>query len=215
MHSDYLVVIFKNKDRYKIIKKYLKYKNALNFYNKEVKLSNDVIFNIETENGKKVKYEIGLLEKTSEKLIPIYKTDEIGRNITIQLDDPNYGILKIDDYRFPEKIQNIKTKKRIDIDELIKKYLKGDSMKMVSKLNNKIVVQDNDVFNIFSCKSSDDAERLLNSLQKHFMEIKKKNCLIVFDSSSAQKKYLYEVLSEKGFDKNMLYRTSTTHPKDK
>jgi hypothetical protein len=42
-----------------------------------------------------------------------------------------------------------------------------------------------------------------------------KNCLIVRDSSTEQKKYLYEVLSNVGFDKKMLYRKTTTHLKDK
>jgi len=39
--------------------------------------------------------------------------------------------------------------------------------------------------------------------------------MVVFDVSSAQKKYLYGILSDMGFDKKMLYRKSTTHPKGK
>jgi hypothetical protein len=42
-----------------------------------------------------------------------------------------------------------------------------------------------------------------------------KNFMIVFDVSSAQKKYLYEILYNMGFKKDMLYRKSTTHPKEK
>ena len=36
------------------------------------------------------------------------------------------------------------------------------------------------------------------------------DCLIVSETSKAQKKYLYEILSEMGIDKKLLYRTSTT-----
>ena len=38
--------------------------------------------------------------------------------------------------------------------------------------------------------------------------------MIVRDTDISQKKYLYEVLVNQGFDKKMLYRTSTTHLKD-
>lgn len=77
--SDYIIVLFKNKEKYKIIKKYKTYKKSLEFFNKELKKGEDVIFDIQTENGRTVKYEIGLLEKNSKKLTPIYKTDEFGK----------------------------------------------------------------------------------------------------------------------------------------
>jgi hypothetical protein len=67
---------------------------------------------------------------------------------------------------------------------------------------------------LFSLKSVYDAERFLNNLEKYMISNNKKNCLIVKDDSSPQKKYLYEVLSNLGYDKNMLYRKSTTHLKD-
>lgn len=214
MNRDYIIVLFKNKKRYKIIKQYKTYKNALLLYNSMITESNDVIFDVKTENGKDVNYEIALLEKSSDKLIPIFITDEMGRNIKINVDNPDYTITKIENYRIPEKIQNIKTKDKIGIDKLIKNYLSGPSLKLVSKLNNKIVLQDDDVFNIFTTKSIFDAERLLNNLESYMINNNKRNCLIVKDSSPEQKKYLYEVLSNQGFDKKMLYRTSTTHLKD-
>jgi hypothetical protein len=162
-----------------------------------------------------VKYEIALLEKSSSKVVTIFKTDEMGRNIKLDVDNPDYTILKIQEYKIPEKIQNVKTKEREDVNSIIKKYINDSSLKLVSKLNNKIIIQDDDKFNLFSSKSEYDAERFLINLESHMISNNRKNCLIVRDSSTEQKKYLYEVLSNVGFDKKMLYRKTTTHLKDK
>ena len=215
MNNNYIIILFKNKERYKIIKKYKTYKNALPFFNSKVKESNDVIFDVQTENGRDVNYEIALLERTSEKLFPIYRTDEMGRNIPVELNDPNYAILKIEKYNIPEKVFHISKKQKISSEKLINTYLKGDSLKLVSKLNNKIIIQDEDIYNLFSLKSIYDADRFLINLEKYMMSNNKSNCLIVKDSSREQKKYLYEILTNLGYNKSMLYRTSTTHLKDK
>ena len=122
---------------------------------------------------------------------------------------------KIEKYKIPEKVYHITKKEKISSELLISKYLKGDSLKVVSKLNNKIIIQDDDTYNLFSLKSVYDAERFLINLEKYMIENHKTNCLIVKDSSIQQKKYLYEVLSNLGYNKDMLYRTSTTHLKDK
>ena len=215
MNNNYIIILFKNKERYKIIKKYKTYKNALPFFNSKVKESNDVVFDVQTENGRDVNYEIALLERTSEKLFPIYRTDEMGRNIPVEINDPNYKILKIEKYNIPEKVFHITKKVKISSEKLIHNYLRGDSLKLVSKLNNKIIIQDEDIYNLFSLKSTYDADRFLINLEKHMITNSKSNCLIVRDSSREQKKYLYEILTNLGYNKSMLYRTSTTHLKDK
>lgn len=215
MNNNYIIILFKNKERYKIIKKYKTYKNALPFFNSKVKESNDVVFDVQTENGRDVKYEIALLERTSEKLFPIYRTDEMGRNVPVELNDPNYKILKIEKYNIPEKVFSIAKKQKISSEKLINNYLKGSSLKLVSKLNNKIIIQDEDIYNLFSLKSIYDADRFLINLENHMIKNNKNNCLIVRDSSKEQKKYLYEILTNLGYNKSMLYRTSTTHLKDK
>lgn len=215
MNNNYIIILFKNKERYKIIKKYKTYKNALPFFNSKVKESNDVVFDVQTENGRDVNYEIALLERTSEKLFPIYRTDEMGRNIPVELNDPNYAILKIEKYNIPEKVFSISKKQKISSEKLINNYLRGDSLKLVSKLNNKIIIQDEDIYNLFSLKSMYDADRFLINLERHMITNNKSNCLIVKDSSREQKKYLYEILTNLGYNKSMLYRTSTTHLKDK
>jgi len=213
--ADYIIVLFKNKERYKIIKNYKTYKKSLDFFNKEIQKSNDVVFNIQTENGKTVKYEIGLLEKNSKKLTPIYKIDELGRNIPIELNDPEYSMLKIEDYKFDEKIFDLNKKKRVDSSKFIKLITQGNELKLISKLNNKIIVQIDENFSLYSLKSSSDSERFLDALERHIINLNKRNCLIVKDSSREQRKYMYDILSNLGYNKGMLYRKSTTHSKDK
>jgi len=215
MNNDYLVVLFKNKERYKIIKEYRSYKNAFNCFNTKIKESNSVIFEIKTENGREVDYEISLIQKSNKNIIPIFKTDELGRNINIELNDSNYSILKLEKYKIPEKLYSINDGTKITTEKLIHDKLRGDSLKLVSKLNNKIIVQNDDIFNLYSLKSTYDAGRFLSSLESYMINNDKKNCLIVNDSSMSQKKYLYKVLTDLGYNKDMLYRTSTTHLKDK
>lgn len=213
MNSEYSIILFKNKERYKIIKNYTKHKNAVDFFNKKMKESDDVVFDVQTENGKKVRYELAILEKTSDKLFLAFKTDEFGRNVFINLDDPGYSIIKISDYNIPEKIFDIKKNQRISFEEFLKKYIKGGSLKVVSKLNNKIIVQEDDKFDLLSLKSEYDSNRFLDNLEKYLINNSLKNCMVVKDNSIEQKKYLYNILVEKGYDKKMLYRSSTTHLK--
>ena len=83
---------------------------------------------------------------------------------------------------------------------------------MISKLNNKVIVQNDDNYNLFTLKNDDDSSRLLDNLSENFISQKRSDCMFVKDYSTAQRKYLYLILSEKGFPKTYLFRQSTTHP---
>lgn len=215
MNEKYIIILFKNKSRYKIIKSYKTFNNANNFFQKKLKESSETIFEIRTEKGKEVSYEIALLEKNPKKITPIFKTDEFGRNIPIVSDDVEYGILKIENYNLPEKVFHVNSKRKIPVESLVNIYLKSNSLKLVSKLNNKIIIQKDNEFNLFSLKSEEDAERFLKNLESYMIKNDKRNCLIVKDIDSIQKKYLYEMLNNIGYSKKMLYRKTTTHPTNK
>jgi hypothetical protein len=66
---------------------------------------------------------------------------------------------------------------------------------------------------IFSLKDSLESERLIEVLQKYFMENNRMDAIFVKDVSSAQRKWIYNLLEEKGFDKKRLYRLKTTFSK--
>ena len=212
MVPKYYVVLFKNRARKKIIKKFSNFKNAEKFYNELTKQNTEVIFEKRIENGKECEYEVALLQNKSNEFFDVYKTDDLGRNIRVILETPEYDLLKIANYRMEETLFDIKKNKKVSVTSFIKTYLKSDGLKMISTLNNKIIVQADETFNIFSLKSPEEAKRFIDSLSQYFYSIKRKDCMFVTDESSAQKKYLIKILSEWGIDKKILYRQYTTHP---
>ena len=209
---NYLIVLFKNKIKKKIINKFKTSKRANQFYNLLLDDSDEVIFDKKYENGFECSYEIAILEKTSGTRLPVFLKDEFGRNIKINLDDEDYIISKINKYQTEELILDYQTNTKINSSEFIKKYLSGSGLKLVSKLNNKIVVQSDDVFNLFTLKNDDDSSRFIDSISKNFLERKKMDCIFVKDYTTTQRKYLYNLLTEKGFSKQYLQRQTTTHP---
>ena len=78
-------------------------------------------------------------------------------------------------------------------------------------INNKIVIQNDDNFYLFTLKNSDDANRLIDNMNDLVNSKKRINVILVKDYSTTQRKYLYSILEEKGFPKSYLFRHSTTH----
>ena len=213
--ENYLIVLFENKDRKKILKKYISFKKAKQYFDKCLSDSGNVIFKKNISNGSEIDYEIGLVELSSKQLVPVYITDEMGRNIKVSLENEGMTLISVSEYNVEESLYDIQTNSKIDTISFIKKYLKKDSVKMVSSLHNKIIVQNEDKISLFSLKSPSESNRFLDSISFYFFKIKRGDCLFVKDSSSAQKKYLIDLLSNAGYDKKMLYRKFTTFPPSK
>jgi hypothetical protein len=212
---NYLIVLFKNKIKKKIIKKFKTSNRANSFYESLLSESNNVIFNKQYENGEFFNYEIAILEKISGTFLPVFLKDEFGRNIKVDLQDEDYSIKKINSYYVEEQILDTSLNKKINSSEFIKLYLDPSGFKLVSKLNNKVVVQNEDKFNLFTLKNDTDSSRFIDSLSEIFMEQKRFDCMFVKDYSKAQRKYLYNLLVENGFSKSYLQRQTTTHPSTK
>jgi hypothetical protein len=111
-----------------------------------------------------------------------------------------------------ETIYDIDKKKKITSQEFISKYLKGVGMKMISSLNNKIIVQEEEKIHLFTTKSESESQRFLDCLSLYFFKNKRGDCLFVKDHSTPQKKYLYDLLESKGISKKILYRKFTSLP---
>lgn len=209
--SNYLVVLFKDKVKRKIINKFKTEKKAKNFFSSLVDESKNVIFEKEYENGLKSTYEIALLHKSKNNDTKYIK-DDLGRQIKLELQDDDYSIVKIEKYKKEELLSEYKTKRKIDVKNIINQYLGGEGIKMISKINNKIVIQIDDKYNLFTLKNDYDAERFMDCLSNYFMLVKKTDCILVKDISTSQRKYLYEILESQGFSRSYLFRHSTTHP---
>ena len=205
---NYQIVLFKNKEKKKIINKFITFDKAKKGYEDLLKKSKNVIFNVQTENGKDCNYELTLIGKDKRKE-PIYTKDSLGRNIKVELDTNEFSIIKINPYNKDEKFLDYKTKKKITTNQFIDKYLKGGGFKMISKLNNKIVLQNEERINLFTFKSEDDAKRFTDVLSTEFIRINRKDCMIVNDYSTIQRKSLYDLLVRNGFSKDYLQTYST------
>lgn len=211
--ANYIVILFKNKKKVKIIKKYVSLQNAKNYITNLIKKSNEVIFDTKFENGISVEYEVGLVDTVSFKKLPTYKIDEFGRQIRVISDDSDYNLIELHSYKKPETIFDLQKKTKIETHVFIKNYLRGKNLKVISVINNKIIVQEDDVFNIFSLKNKDESIRFVECLSKFFFINGRSDCLFITDTSTAQKKYLLNILSENGIDKKILYRGFTTYPR--
>jgi hypothetical protein len=207
------VVLFKNKKKKKIIKKFITLSRAKNYFDGLIEKSNEVIFEVLVENGKECKFELGLISLSSNQSSPVYMTDEFGRSIKVKLEENGMSILYLKPYRDEDLIYDVKNKKKITTQEFIKRYLKGDGLKMVSVLNNKVILQRDEKIDLFSLKNESECTRFVECLSSHFFKIKRGDCLFIKDCSSPQRKYLYELLESNGFDKKGLYRKFTTYPK--
>lgn len=210
--QNYIIVLFKNKVKKKIINKFKTYKKANEFYNDLLKKSDDVLFPIGYENGYISSYEIALLERKKGPSEHLFTKDEFGRQVKVELEDSDFKISKVSPYLIEENFVDYSTGKKINTDTFIKTYLKKDGYKLISKLNNKIVLQIDDDFKLFTFKSLGDSDRFIDTLTEKFKNERRIDCLLVKDYSTNQRKYLYDVLVEKGFSKNYLQRHSTTHP---
>jgi hypothetical protein len=210
----YLIVLFKNKKRKKILNKFKTLERANKYFNDTLKTSNNVLFSKSFENGKPCKYEIGFLESGSTDFNLYFVKDELGRQIKVDIDDPDYRLTKIVDYNVEELLYDVDGKNKISFGGFIKKYLTRPGIKLISKLNNKVAIQNDDEVNLVSLKSIDECSRFIDVLEDYLIKNGRLDCILVKDTSKQQKKYLYTILESKGIDKSFLYRRFTTFTRE-
>ena len=212
---DYLIVLFKNKEKKKIINKFKTEKRAINFFNSKIKESDSVIFDRETENGHPCSFELAVLRRKTKNNQPLYIKDDFGRQVKVELQDDDYEIFKVQRFHIEESFLDCTKNKKITSHDFIKKYINKSGVKMISKLNNKIVVQNDINFHLFTFKSVNDADRFVDSLTTKFNSDGRKDCIFVKDYSTIHRKYLYKMLVDQGFSISYLQRYSTTFPSKK
>ena len=155
-----------------------------------------------------------MIDNTPTEFENYFVRDDLGRQVRIKTDDSTIKIVKISKYRLEELIYDISKNKRLSFKNFYKSYLSGGEIKIISKLNNKFFIQEDDNINLFSLKTESDCLRFFNQLETYLFEKKKANCILVSDSSTRQKKYLYSLLESKGISKKSLYKQSTTFFKE-
>ena len=205
--------MFKNKKKKKIIKGYQSEKRAISKFKSLIK-ENNIDFGVTYENAEYSTYELGLLTNQDSYQVPLFKEDEFGINTELFMDsDIDYMIKRMVPYSIEEKIYDWSTNNRITFNEIVKKYCIKKEMKSISTLHNKLIIQINDKFFVFSLKNIDDSHRLLSTLENYFRNNGRNDAIFVRDTSTTQRKWMYNLLVKNGFDKKKLYRQTTTFSK--
>ena len=210
---DFLIVLFKNRKKRKIIKRYRTEKRSLDKFNELVKQSSSVLFPKLIENAEESNYELAILTNKTKIQNSLFLTDDLGRNVPVNLENPEYVFLKIEKYYIEESIYDWQTKTKISLIDLVKKYCKTKDLKSIYTLNNKICIQIDSDVKVFSLKDKNESVRFLDSIQDYFFSIGRGDAMFVKDISTAQRKWIYGVLEDKGFEKKRLYRLKTTFSK--
>jgi hypothetical protein len=211
--DNFIIVLFKNKKKRKIIKGYKTEKKALEKFNKLID-ENKVIFDVRFENSDPCNYELVLLSTKDNYQEPLFKTDELGRNKKVFIsNNSEYTIKKVSDFKIEEYIFDVVQNKKISFNEFLTKYCPKENLKVISTLNNKIIVQNDDNFNLFSLKNLEESERFMCILESYFKSCSRLDALFVRDTDTVHRKWMYELLEKKGFDRKLLYRQTTTFSK--
>ena len=177
-------------------------------YNNLIEENSKIKFYKEYENGKKCNYKIGLISNDITFDNKFNYIDKFGRNVSISSNE--FTIIKVSDYHNEELIFDIGKNQKISYDELFSILSEKNNLKLVSKLNNKIIIQSDEQIRLFSLKNESDSERLFEILSQE----QKRAYIMAPEVSIEQRKYLYNLLENYGFDKGMLYRKSTTYPRE-
>ena len=85
----------------------------------------------------------------------VFIKDDFGRNIKVKFDDDRFSLLGISPYNIEEELFDVRKKTKIKLDEILN-YLRGvDTLKVVYCLNNKVVIQKDEDFRLFSLKTEE------------------------------------------------------------
>ena len=210
MIQNYVLVLFKNKKKRKIIKRYYTEKNAKKQFDTLIKKNSEIIFEKKIENTDEVVFHLGLLTnkiKTQNTLVLI---DDLGRNEIAKLDDKNYVFIDIKNYNIEEKLYDYQKKTKITFNGFIKFYCKNTNLKNIFSINNKVCVQEDENIFLFSFKNINESNRFLNLLESFFFNNNRNDSIFVRDVSITQRKWIYDMLEKHGFNKKNLYRQKTT-----
>ena len=211
--DNYVIILFKNKKKKKLIKGYKTESNAKSKF-KTILKENKVKFPVYYENAEPCYFELGLLTNQSAYQKSLFTTDDLGRNNMVKIEgESDYIFLDIKSYDVEERIYDWQTDDRITYDEMISTYCKKNTLKNISTLNNKLIIQIDEVFYLFSLKNSEDSVRLLQTMENDFMLSGRRDAFFVRDMSTVHRKWMYNLLENYGFDRKKLYRQNTTYSK--
>jgi len=205
--NKYKIVLFKNGERNKILFSSNSKKSILKKYTKFIEEKKPK-FVMEYISRKKIMFELAVVTKelTDKNL---YVKDSMGRTKEITLGESEYRFIKMLPYWREEKIYDHSSQSKISFSGMMETYLQDKEFKQVFTLNNKVVIQKDEHFNVFSLKTVSDSLRLLTVIELEFFNGGRYDCLFVTDNSTAQRKQLYNLLENAGYKRDFLRKQYT------
>lgn len=213
LFSNYNIVLFKNNKKKKLIKSYRTEISVTKKFKQLIDENKAIIFHKEVENAEECEFYLAIITDQTKIQKSLFITDELGRNKPVSIENPEFVFLDIKQYKVEETIYDWATNTKISFYELVEKYCGVKDLKSIFTLNNKLCIQINEDISLFSLKNKYDSERLLTSMENYFMENGRGDAFFVRDISSAQRKWTYKLLEDKGYSKKKLYRLKTTFSK--
>ena len=211
----YRIIITSNGKKKKVIHK----SNHLSSIKQKyfsLKDKNKVLFARHTSSylkTKPIKYEIILMKKWEITDMPFIDRDEIGRTKEVYDINKKWTIIHKNEYDYEEKFTVFGFEKRLTCIDIIKYILyrkqSNIMVKQVNYIENKLLIhQDND-FDIILCKCPKDAKRLFKTLQQ-FTTTNNMESIMFTGKVELGKTETYKMIVEKtGWKKNKVYRTVT------
>lgn len=215
---EYRVVLVANGEYKKTLHKCKTKETAfINFY--KIKDENKVLYPkkfINTSGIKPVKFQICITKPTEEGDSFRLLRDEYGKTYTEKpLGD--WTILHSDDYQVEETfwVYGMDAKaERPTISEVVKRLMQGayakKMVKQVIVVYNKLIIHNEDQFDMVLCKNLEDAQRLHHTLAKIAKKQKIKTLLFMGTASKAMIGRLYDLIhDETGWPYRKIRRTTT------
>jgi hypothetical protein len=201
----YIIVLFSNKKKRRVLFKSNNFKNTRKKYNALLS-ENQVLFPQLHRNKKKVNYELALVTTIDVDVPDIFFKDILGRNQKAEFTSGLYSFIELNPYQVEEKVWDFQNDTYVDAEFIYDKMKRGQSFKQVFTLNNKLFIQKDEDIIGYGLKNIEDCHRLFKILQNKAIEDNHGNLMFVIDFSTAQRKDLYELLQKNGFPKESLYK---------
>jgi hypothetical protein len=205
--NKYKIVLFKNGERNKVLFSSNNKKSILKKYTKFIEEKKPK-FVMEYISRKKIMFELAVVTKESID-DSLYVKDSMGRTKEITLGESEYRFIKMLPYWREEKVYDHTSNSKISFSILMETYLQDKEFKQVFTLNNKVIIQKDENFNVFSLKTISDALRLLTVIELEFLNGGRYDCLFVTDTSTVQRKQLYNLLENAGYKRDFLRKQYT------
>lgn len=215
----YRIIITKNGKYEKTLHKCKKRETAFTNYWKIIDENQKVIFPKKYLNTKKiklVKYEICVVKPTEKD--DVFRTirDDFGRTY-IEKPIGEWTIVDSAPYQIEERfwVFGMDPKaNRPTIKEVVKRLVSGAYRKKITKqvivVNNKLLIYNEEQFDMVICKCKADAQRLHHALAKTAKKQKIKSLLFMGTATPATANRLYDIIQENtGWSYTKIWRTTT------